>query len=81
MAKKLTSPLNVALLGKSDRSSQSADFLTAADWAIKLQVSKRTIFRMIDEKTIPAYDLTVGKVRRWHFSTYERWVADRVGGN
>src|SRR5579862_2822098 len=79
--KQLTKPHAVGLLGQSDGSSKTADFLTVADWALRLQVSKRTIFRMIDEETIPPYDLSLGKVRRWHFSTYERWVASQVRGN
>jgi excisionase family DNA binding protein len=78
---KLTNPLNAPLLEKADGSSRTADFLTVSDWAVRLQVSKRTIFRMIDEKIIPPYDLAVGQTRRWHFSTYERWVAERMGGN
>ena len=77
----LTKPPAVGLLTKSDGSRPTADFLTVADWAIRLQVSKRTIFRMIDEGIIPPYDFAVGKTRRWHESTYERWVASQIGGN
>jgi excisionase family DNA binding protein len=79
--KKLTKPQDIGLLDQSNGSRGSADFLTVSDWAIKLQVSKRTIFRMIDEKIIPKYDFAVGKTRRWHVSTYERWVSDQKGGN
>ncbi len=62
-------------------SSAAVDFITVADWAARLQVSKRTIFRMIDEGLIPPYDLAIGKTRRWHLSTYENWVAARLGVN
>lgn len=79
--KRLTNPTKSPLLGQPDVTPNAADFLTVADWAQRLQVSKRTIFRMIDEKAIPPYDIAVGKTRRWHHSTYERWVSDRLGGN
>jgi excisionase family DNA binding protein len=62
-------------------SSATIDFITVADWAARLQVSKRTIFRMIDEGLIPPYDLAVGKTKRWHRSTYDNWVAVQVGVN
>jgi hypothetical protein len=77
---KLTKPLNVALLGRSDASARTADFLTVTDWAIRPQVSKRTVFRMIDEGIIPPCDFSAGKIRRWHYSTYERWTASQTGG-
>lgn len=87
MQKKLTNKSNEVLLGAGTESrllnraaSAAADFITVADWAARLQVSKRTIFRMIDEGLIPPYDLAIGKTRRWHLSTYENWVADRLGG-
>jgi excisionase family DNA binding protein len=78
--KKLTNPPSMVLLSGSDGSSASPDFITVSDWANRLQVSKRSIFRMIDERIIPPYDFAVGKTRRWHFSTYERWVASNIGG-
>jgi predicted DNA-binding transcriptional regulator AlpA len=62
---------------KNDAESQG----TADDWAARLQVSKRTIFRMIDEDFIPPYDLAVGKTKRWHVETYNRWVASKLGEN
>ena len=65
----------------TDPRKKPFDFLTVDDWAARLQLSKRTIFRMIDEKKIPPYDLSVGKTRRWHVSTYEAWVADQIGSN
>ena len=79
--KKLTNSPNLPLLGQTNGSTKRTDFLTVEDWASRLQVSKRTIFRMIDEGIIPKYDISVGKTRRWHNSTYERWVSDRVRGN
>lgn len=85
MKKTLTNNADQALLGTNAAnhrlnrtSSASVDFITVADWAARLQVSKRTIFRMVDEGLIPPYDLAIGKTRRWHVSTYENWVADRV---
>ncbi|HEV2294693.1 MAG TPA: helix-turn-helix domain-containing protein [Tepidisphaeraceae bacterium] len=62
-------------------SSAKIDFITVEDWAARLQVSKRTIFRMVDEGVIPPYDFAVGKTKRWHISTYNKWVAARVGVN
>ena len=79
--KKLTKATDLPLLGQTNGSTRRTDFLTISDWAERLQVSKRTVFRMIDEKIIPGFDISVGKTRRWHNSTYERWVSDRVGGN
>jgi excisionase family DNA binding protein len=79
--KQLTKPNDLPLLGQTSGSTSGADFLTVADWANRIQVSKRTIFRMIDEGVIPGYDINVGKTRRWHNSTYDRWVSDRLGGN
>ena len=79
--KQLTKSPNLPLLGQTNGSTKQPDFLTIADWASRLQVSKRTIHRMIDERVIPPYDIAVGKTRRWHNSTYERWVSDRLGGN
>jgi len=82
----LTKTEKMALL-KEDASQQRSrnivrvDFLTALDWAMRLQVSKRTIFRMIDEGIIPPYDFSVGKTRRWRVSTYEQWVAEQSGRN
>ncbi len=87
--KMLTNAADQALLAtdaanrRQNRTSSSTtiDFITVADWAARLQVSKRTIFRMVDEGLIPPYDLTVGKTKRWHLSTYNNWVAARVGVN
>ncbi len=88
MKKTLTNNADQALLETSAAnqrlnrtSSATVDFITVADWAARLQVSKRTIFRMIDEGLIPPYDLAIGKTRRWHLSTYENWVAARLGVN
>ena len=88
MKKTLTNNADQALLETSApnqrlnrTSSATVDFITVADWAARLQVSKRTIFRMIDEGLIPPYDLAIGKTRRWHLSTYENWVAARLGVN
>ena len=85
--KKLTNAANHALLG-SDAASRhqrnpvaAADFIRVEDWAVRLQVSKRTVFRMIDEGIIPPYDFAMGKTKRWHRSTYENWVSERVGGH
>jgi len=76
---KLTNSPTSPLLGNG--STQRADFLTLADWADRLKVSKRTIFRMIDEKIIPPYDISIGKTRRWHERTYLRWISENVGDN
>lgn len=64
-----------------DPPAKGPEFLTVGDWASRLQVSKRTIFRMIDEGSIPPYDVAIGKVRRWHEATYQRWVDEQTGGN
>ena len=84
----LTNTADKALLGtdvanrrQNRTTTTTIDFITVADWAARLQVSKRTIFRMIDEGLIPAYDLAVGKTKRWHRTTYDNWVAARVGVN
>ena len=61
--------------------TNGADFLTVLDWAQRLQVSKRQIFRMIDARTIPPFDFSVGKTRRWHISTYEKWVDQQCERN
>jgi len=61
-------------------SGQAADFFRVEDWAAKLQLSKRTIFRMIDERVIPPYDFVAGRTRRWHRSTYDRWVTEQTEG-
>ncbi len=79
--KQLTKSKDLPLLGQTTNPINRADFLTVADWASRLQVSKRTIFRMIDEGVIPGYDINVGKTRRWHEATYQRWVSDNVRGN
>jgi excisionase family DNA binding protein len=79
--KKLTNPTPSPLLGQQSVSTNRADFLTVADWASRLKVSKRTIFRMIDEKVIPPYDISLGKTRRWHEDTYRRWIDANVEGN
>jgi excisionase family DNA binding protein len=75
MKKKLTNSPDLPLLGQMNR---RADFLTVEDWANRLKVSKRTIFRMIDEGKIPPYDFASGKIRRWREETYQAW---RDGGN
>ena len=86
----MTNAADKTLLGtdaasrRQNRTSSSAmtiDFITVADWAARLQVSKRTIFRMIDEGLIPPYDLAVGKTKRWHVETYNVWVAAKLGVN
>ena len=59
----------------------TSEFITAADWAARLQVSKRQIFRWMSEKVIPPYDFAVGKTCRWHISTYEAWVKEFKGRN
>jgi|GEM_PF-5954371 len=79
--KKLTNLKDSPLLGPTTDSTRRADFLTVADWANRLKVSKRTIFRMIDEKVILPYDISRGKTRRWHEDTYRQWVDANVGGN
>jgi len=90
MKKSLTNTADKALLGtdaanrcqnRTSATTTTIDFITVADWAARLQVSKRTIFRMVDEGLIPPYDLAVGKTKRWHLSTYNNWVAARVGVN
>ncbi len=88
MKKPLTNTADKPLLGtdaasrrQNRTSSATIDFITVADWAARLQVSKRTIFRMVDEGLIPPYDLAVGKTRRWPLSTYEKWVDARLGVN
>jgi excisionase family DNA binding protein len=79
--KKLTNSPGLPLLGQTNGSTKRTDFLTVADWANRLQVSKRTIFRMLDEKIIPPYDIAFGKTRRWHEQTYQRWISDNARGN
>lgn len=66
---------------EKDSRKEQAEFLTIDDWAIRLQLSKRTIFRMIDEGIVPKCDFAVGKTRRWHVSTYDAWVACRIARN
>lgn len=77
----LTKQTGPTLLGRDGGSDERADFLTTADWARRLKVAKRTIFRWLDEGIIPPCDLIVGKVHRWHESTYRLWVSQRAGGN
>jgi len=79
--KKLTNSPQSHLLAQTSHSNNRADFLTVADWANRLQVSKRTIFRMIDEKVIPPYDIAVGKIRRWRERTYQTWLDNNTSGN
>ena len=59
--KQLTNPQKSPLLGQTNGSTKRTDFLTIADWAERLQVSKRTIHRMTDEGIIPPYDIAIGK--------------------
>jgi excisionase family DNA binding protein len=61
--------------------SATQDFIKPEDWAARLQVSKRQVFRWIDEGVIPPYDFAVGKTRRWHMSTFEAWVDQQTGRN
>ncbi len=56
------------------------EFITVADWAANLRVSKRQIFRWIAERVIPDYDFSCGKTRRWHRTTYQNWVETQKGG-
>lgn len=77
----LTNSPKLPLLGQTNGSANRAEFLTLDDWANRLQLSKRTIHRMIDEKIIPPCDFSHGKIRRWHEQTYQRWLADNMRGN
>lgn len=52
-------------------------FLTLADAAAALQVSKRTILRMIQKGAVPA--LKVGGQWRIRESQLRRWAEDREG--
>jgi excisionase family DNA binding protein len=79
--KKLTNPTPSPLLGQQGGSTSRAEFLTVQDWAQRLKVSTRTLFRMIDEGTVPRADFAFGKTRRWHESTYDRWVGEHVKEN
>lgn len=65
----------------ADEVDSASDFLTVDDWAKRLQISKRTVFRQIDEGIIPPFDVAIGKIRRWHRSTYERWVEEQLERN
>jgi excisionase family DNA binding protein len=76
--KKLTNSPQSPLLGQPNKQT---DFLTPGDWAIRLKVSKRTIFRMIDEGIIPPYDFAAGKIRRWREETYQTWRDNKTRGN
>jgi len=49
--------------------------ITAAQFAQKLQVSTRTLWRMRDAGRLPK-SLQVGGGIRWRLSDVERWVAD-----
>jgi excisionase family DNA binding protein len=52
-------------------------FLTLAEAATILQVSKRTILRMIQKKEVPA--LKVGGQWRLRESQLKRWAEEREG--
>ena len=53
-------------------------FLTLAEAAAILQVSKRTIFRMIQKKELPA--LKVGGQWRLRESQFRKWVEHQENG-
>ena len=55
------------------------DWLTPADVARSLQVSKRTVLRWIDAGTLPA--LRVGSVVRVSRAAFAEWCAVRESGN
>lgn len=74
--------MNVTLKSsKRSATVEPAQFITVADWAARMKVSKRQIFRWMHERIIPPYDFAVGKTRRWHISTYETWLEQHTEGN
>lgn len=64
------SPTNA---GHADRSA-SALFYTVADLAHLLQVSKRHVWRMLDDGRLPQA-VRLGRAVRWPRAAIDRWVA------
>jgi excisionase family DNA binding protein len=57
---------------------QSEPWVSVEDMAKHLGVSKETIYRWLDKKTIPAH--RIGKLWKFKTSEVDRWVTDGGAG-
>jgi predicted DNA-binding transcriptional regulator AlpA len=51
------------------------DFITAKQLALKLQISKRTLWRKLSAGDLPS-PVRVGGIVRWRLVDVEQWIAD-----
>lgn len=56
------------------QTAQTTEWLTVAEVAAKLNLSKMTVYRMIDEKKLPAYKF--GRTFRIKTDEFKKFVED-----
>lgn len=58
----------------TERTSAPAPLMTIDDVAEHLQCSKRTVYRLVDNGSIPR-PVRLGSLMRWNRSAFEQWIA------
>lgn len=59
-------------LAKSDRSMSGSDWLSVVGLASHLGISKETVYRWLDARSVPAY--RIGKLWKFHRPEIDAWV-------